>query len=566
MKAHKLLVLLLSSFLVVSCNSPSSSDSIDNGTTSTDEYSSLSIKEAREKEKGYKVIVEGVVGRITYAYGLKPNGFYLIDSTSSIYVFDSNVASKVNIGNSIRLAGEKDFWILESEITYAEKYGYQGSNQLINCSLLSNDNKINDFDTSWVEKSTVKKMLNTPFSENITNKIYKVDSYVKKQVGTGFVNYYFDDIDGVTGSYTYTQCNGSDFSWIDEFNNKICTVYLACINAKSTSSSAFYRFMPIKIIDENYSFDKSKIGEYVYEYRVKDLFSSIYNGDPKLEVPTSVSSSLLGFENAEISYSSSDEDVASFLTEEGKTIFHINSKEGKADVVVTISYPGNEDYKASFSVSYIKQEASDYSDVKTAIDAEINSQVRVRGIAGPSLIHSSRKGFYLVDDSGLIALQLDADAMKDISFGDDIVVSGVRSKAGKNKNYQDVILDGKVEVNLKGGHEYSTASFIKDKSLNELLTDASLETVNFAQGYIVNAKIEKEETTYYTNYYLNDGGLENLLLYASNGKSQYGWLDDFGDGVLSFEIALCSWSDKVSGVILAVIKDGVKTINKKSYN
>ena len=42
-------------------------------------YTSMSIAEARSAEEGKKVIVEGVVGYVTYASGMNPNGIYLID-------------------------------------------------------------------------------------------------------------------------------------------------------------------------------------------------------------------------------------------------------------------------------------------------------------------------------------------------------------------------------------------------------------------------------------------------------------------------------------------------------
>ena len=90
---------------------------------------------------------------------------------------------------------------------------------------------------------TIKEIMETPLSENMTTNIFKVNALVKKVPGNGFVNYYFNDIDGVTGSYTYTACNGSDFAWLDEFDGKICTVYLSPMNAKSTTSGCIYRFM-----------------------------------------------------------------------------------------------------------------------------------------------------------------------------------------------------------------------------------------------------------------------------------------------------------------------------------
>lgn len=102
------------------------------------DYTSMTIAEARNAAKGSKVIVEGVVARITYSMGMNPNGFYVIDSTSSIYVYDSKVANDVSIGNKIRIAGNRDSWILDKEMDSAEKFGYKGSTQLSEATILSN--------------------------------------------------------------------------------------------------------------------------------------------------------------------------------------------------------------------------------------------------------------------------------------------------------------------------------------------------------------------------------------------------------------------------------------------
>ena len=121
--------------------------------------------------------------------------------------------------------------------------------------LLENDNEVSAPNYSWVEETTVKTIMDTPVSTDITTTIYKVNALVKKSIGTGFINYYIDDLDGVTGSYVYTQCNGSDLEWLEKFDGKICTVYLSVINAKSTATGCNWRFKALKVVDEGYTFD-----------------------------------------------------------------------------------------------------------------------------------------------------------------------------------------------------------------------------------------------------------------------------------------------------------------------
>ena len=62
------------------------------------EYTAASITEARAADAGAHLKISGVVARITYANGMKPNGFILVDNGASIYVYDMDAAQRVQIG------------------------------------------------------------------------------------------------------------------------------------------------------------------------------------------------------------------------------------------------------------------------------------------------------------------------------------------------------------------------------------------------------------------------------------------------------------------------------------
>ena len=130
--------------------------------------------------------------------------------------------------------------------------------------------------------------MDTPLTNNITTNVYKVNALVKEVPGSGFTNFYFFDIDGKTGSYTYSSCNGSDFTYLREFDNKICTVYLSVISAKSTAAKAVYRFMPIDVSFDNYTFDSNKAPEYALTYEAEGQFRSYYAAGAKEEILSSI--------------------------------------------------------------------------------------------------------------------------------------------------------------------------------------------------------------------------------------------------------------------------------------
>ena len=530
------------------------------------QYTEATISEAREAEKGANLKITGVVARITYATGMKPSGYILVNGGVSIYVYDGDSAQRVQIGNTVTVAGTKDYWILDSEIDGAQKFGYKGCNQLTDCILVSNDNKVSEIDFGGVTELTVKELLNTPVTEDITTQIFKVNALVKEVPGNGFTNYYFFDIDGETGNYTYSQCNGNDFEWLRAFEGKICTVYITALNAKSTGTSCNFRFLPVAVMDEGYQFDTTKAPEYVLEYHVMDLFKTEYTGNPLMEVPTSVSSSLLGFENAVVTYTSSNEASVKFVNTDGKLVMECLTA-GKATVTVTVTYNGKS-ASETVEITVVDPAIMDATNVQDAIQSELGDEVVVKGIVGPSLVN--RNGFYLIDESGLIAVVVnDVAIFADIEIGQEIIIKGKRDKFHNNEGGthagQTAITGATVIANYYGQHDYDTSHFVTDKTLADF---RGLDvTVDYSTTvFVVKAIVNFEETAYYTKCNLTDG-TNNVTLYCSSAK-QYGFLKQFAGQEVTLELAACNWNNKTfwAGCVLSVITEDGKVINSLNFD
>lgn len=522
----------------------------------TSKYASVTVAEAREKEDGSFVIVEGVVAAITYSNGEHPAGVILVDSTQSIYVYDADLASTAKIGNKVKIAAEKDYWILEDEQENAAKYGYRGCNQLTDAHVLSNDGGKNAFDTSWVPESSVMDMLETPFSEDITTTLYKVTALVKKAEMPGFVNYYVNDLDGETGTYVYTQCNGSDFAWLDKYDGKICTVYLTALNAKSTATGCVFRFLPVSVETiENFSFSDADVPLHVMKYYAKKQLSTNYSGDPALELITSVSSELLGYTDAVISYSSSNEQVVSF-TSAGDTVTMNCPGYGTATVTVTVSYKG---ITASENIVVTVEEpvSLEYVSVADAIAAEKDTEVTVKGIVGASLVN--KVGFYLVDESGTIAVMVSNDVFKSIDIGDEVILKGKR--AVNDKGTQQYISDGEILANFYGNNPLPTDSY------TEANIDAVFASSDTTKVFITSGVISKVKGGYSTNYYIEDpDNPSNKLQIYSSGEKGLTWLDAFIGEEVTLELVICNWNGKgyKIAVISVVTSDG-KIINRNNF-
>lgn len=524
------------------------------------DYTKMTISEAREESVGVKVKVSGVVARITYANGMKPSGFILIDETQSIYVYDADVAQRVSIGNKITILASRANWILETEQTNAQKFGYKGCTQLDQATLVDNDNKTdNTIIQNWmnVQTSTVKKIVDNDASNDITSTIYKVNALIKRQDGKGFVNYYIDDLDEKTGSYCYTQCNGSDFAWLDEFDGKICTVYLCPLNCKASASGCVYRFLPVAVEDKNFKFNLDDTAKFVVEYFGVDQFESVYTGDPALNLTQSVSSELLGFEDAELKYVSYNSDIISF--DHNQTMHCLKS--GSAMIGVGCKFNGAE-YSTTIHITVNMDNASLQADtVKSAIDATIGDEVTIKGIVAGSLVNQD--GFYIIDDTGIIAVLTDTETLSTLQQGQEIIIKGTRSFKGKKSDSTwgtTCIKDAKVLQNNYGKHEYSSDNFITGKTLEDF-SKLDVNEDHTTEVYVLDAKIELIESNYYSSFKITSGSVSVNLYCAS--ANQYSFLKAYEGQVVTLELVPCNWSSKNTypACVLSIV-----TLDGRIYN
>lgn len=544
---------------------------------SEDDYTEMTIGEAREAAVDSLVKVTGVVSRITFAFGMKPNGFIIVGDKSSIYVYDNQIATAVAIGNKITLLAKKTMFIDSKEAKYAKKFGYKGACQLIDGHLLSNDEATNDLDLSFAQEKTVKEVIETSPSDNITSLIYHSNALIKRvqKEGQSFVNYYIDDLDGKTGSYVYTSCNGSDFAWMDQYDGKICSVYYTALNAKSSSTGVLFRFLPIKIVeDNNYQFDKAEAPKFAVEYYGLEQFDTVYSADPKKEMLTSVTSDLLKFGTATLSYSSNNNALAYFKTEDGKVIFHINSEtEGTATITVTGSLDGQKDFSKTMDIKIKPVDVSSAVNVKAAIDASKDTELLVKGVIGPSLVN--KDGFYLIDDSGSLAVVMNSkDEFKGLQIGQTVYIKGKRdlfasARNGNPTSFERCMTGCQIVKNEFGKVNYSTASFIKGKTLAYLKDLPVADDYHTAEVYVITAGLKVVTAKHSSNAFLKDGN-DEMQLYCSNAASQYPWINSYVDDTKTYtmEVAVCNWNNgsKFKACLLSITdSNGNKVMNTLNF-
>lgn len=523
-------------------------------------YENYTIEEARKLDNGIGVILKGYVASIRLGGGYSPAGFILVDEKSSIYIFTSD-ASKVSVGNKVTIQGIKDYWILEDEVSSAQKFGYKGANQIGNASVIENDNQVHSLPMSWVEETTVKNLLNIPVENDITSLVYKVNAQIIRQQGTGFINYYINDFDG-TGSYIYTNNNGNELDdELLEYDGKLCTLYITALNAKCDTSGTLYRFMIVDIISDSYTMPEEQFPEFALDYYVINQFNEKYQSDPAISLIQTVNNDILNFSGVNISYSSSNNNIFEIAEENNELKFHWTGIEGESVITMNATY---NNYQATRTLTIKGEDIGDIetSTIEEVIEGNYGETYTVRGIAAGSYPHALNKGFMLVDETGVLAIITTDEIMKDIAQGNEVIFKGEKYNYGEAGNTKGTIcLRNAVLVqNLYGEHEYSKNA-IKKASVSELYNlDVTID--HSFELYEVNAIVEFERAQHYTNVKIkSEDGSSSVRLYTNNGDSNYGWVEKLANKVIKLHLIPINWNSKnYYTYVLIMASDGVTTL------
>ncbi|MBQ8433774.1 MAG: hypothetical protein IJX23_03085, partial [Clostridia bacterium] len=379
---------------------------------------------------------------------------------------------------------------------------------------------------------------------------------------------YIADLDGTTGTYVYTQCNGSDFAWLDKFDGKVCEVYYTALNAKSTASGCVWRLIPVAVSEiENFSYPASDVPAFAIEYAVKDLFKSgVFGADPAIELPNSYVNEIIGADNVTISYSSSNNAVATLTVGQDNTTLNLVG-EGTSTITITETF-GSHSKTQTVDVTLDPTAEIETPTVAEIIATADGTEVTLRGVVMSSLVNQT--GFYISDSTGMIAVKVtvDADEVKELKPGHEVVVKGTKKHITKNKPIagQCVIDGAEIIANYYGEHEYATSYFITDKTIGDLseFKDTDDYTTNV---YVVRAKILVEKTQWATNIILQDVNSDKTLMMYSGGAKQYEWLTAFEGQTLTVEVAMCNWNAKgYKGCVISVTdSQGNKIVNTLNF-
>ena len=495
------------------------------------------LKEVKGYEEGQEVYVNGVVAFVVYGTTKNiPVGFYLYDNTDAIYVYSYDYAKEVVAGDEVVITGHFTKYIDESSASSAQYAGYTGARQIVpaTCEVVSKENEIN---TDFVEETSIADLCMIPVSENITSNVYKVVARINRSQGNGFVNYYFNDLNGVDSYYAYTTANGADLEWLNEYDGEVRECIIAIQNCKLSASGNFWRIVPLQILDEVEVSDET-YALYALD-RLEKQFAEKYTAlcDFDLVKTDEI------LEGSKVSYISTSEGV---VIADKEDVFNIalNFGEEKVvmNVVINVEYKGvNYEREVSFECGIEKPEIETIS-IEEARNVPVGEKAVIEGyIVGFLYMKGATTpaGFELIDETSSIAVFISTavDANTDITKlkkGEYVIVEGLGDlyQSREDYNHTGSIRLNNAEVLYQDWQEHEIPSeWIEEMPMAELVNNPSDNNIS-NKVYKTTMYVEKSSGNY-VNYYIHD--LEDpslsMIVYSQNsnktGPGEYAWLSEY---------------------------------------
>ena len=487
--------------------------------------------------EGQTVYTKGIVAFVVYGTVKNiPVGFYLYDDTDAIYVYSNEYAKVVEVGDEVIIDGHFTSYIDEASLSSAAYAGYTGARQIVpaNCEVVSKGNEV---PASFIEETSIADLCMIPVSENITSNVYKVVARINRSQGNGFVNYYFNDLNGVDSYYAYTTANGADLEWLLEYDGEVRECIIAVQNCKLSASGNFWRIVPLQILGEVEVSDETYV-EYALDRLVKQ-FSANYNAVCDFDV-VKTDELLAG---SKVSYSSTSEGVTITEKEDAYNVaLDFDEEKVEKSVVITVNYNGItssrevtfecESTRPVFDTISILEARSAAKGERVTIEGYVVGFLYLKGATTPA-------GFELIDETSSIAVFISTavDAKTDITKikkGEFVVVEGDGDlyQPREDYNHTGSIRLNNAEVLYQDWveHEINT-EWIEEMSMADLVNNPSDNNIS-NKVYKTTMYVEKS-TGSYVNYYVHDlvDPSISMIVYSQNsnstGPGEYAWLSEY---------------------------------------
>ena len=491
------------------------------------------IKDAKKAKDGDYFFIYGIVSQFTYGFDTNSGkdtkvGFYIVDNTSSMYVYCGYGAlDNVNIGNAVLVNGEITHFISQAEAGAGAEIGYYGAYQLAADTVEVINSGYTEIPDVGIERKTIKELSTTDFRENdLSGTIFRVNATLTKSEVSNTAVYYFNDPSMDYSIYTYSTISGREFSWLDEYVDTTYEWTIAVHSLRSRDEAwrciPIEPFLPVTITDQDrvrYSLD-----------RLARQFSPTYNSTTSIK--------LLEFDEklpeAKITYTSKSQDHTITKTDEGTFLNIDGTKLGKFTVEIST------DYVCPLFVRVVEIEVIEKIDfdgvtIKEAQQSQEGAVVKIKGIYVRTAANVT--GIYLADETGIIPVYHVASFVpEDYMVGEELIFEGTImhdfTNDGSHEGYKK-LANAELISHDSVVHEWNTSLCEGDATISELLDG---DGARVSKIYKVRGYVDTLATDFYSNKQLkSEDGSSYLTLYCSSA-AQLSWLDEYEDQVLDYYV------------------------------
>lgn len=470
-----------------------------------------SIKDIKEKGKLNDVYtLEGVVmlrrGNGSGGY----DGFILQDGKETIYVFDSTIPETVKEGQKIVITATYDLWMVEDSRPALTALGFTGARQLKAPKLVYTYEGTFDYSfETFDEKSIYDISTAVPGKDNITSNVYRVRAKITKDKPANYVNYYYHDPKEVGSMYTYSNHDGKDYAYLDEYcDGKYRECLIMVINAQVKGPTAYYRMVPVAVGKEVTQTTQDIVEGAVIKAS-ESFNTSYYSGDKEttLENLTSIE----GHSDVTLSYTSSKTDVAKVVD----NVIHLTGKAGETTITIKATIG---DVSATKTVTITVKEAPKYDTTSVAdvyANKHLNDEVIIKGIVASYSwkTGAGNKGiYYIADATGSIIIEPSADALStELNVGEEVIIKGKyfiqgeTEPSGDGKYWAGNRCVTEAEILFHDNQKHELPIQLEELTVSELRkTKCDPENSKVGNLYTITCKINIKDGGYYKNAQLID--------------------------------------------------------------
>ncbi len=181
----------------------------------------LTVAEIRALASGTSVTATGVISALVYGSSGVAHS-YLTDETGTIYIYGSQFAATVSVGDEVTITAEVSVYNGLVQIQYATLVSTDATNQTASLNGVQTDKSI-----EWIKNNL----------SNLGSNMFELEVTVNVYVGATYTSYSIKDSNDNTFNLYSSGSDSSEFSFLDDYAGQTIKVVVAVQGSSSSSGN-----------------------------------------------------------------------------------------------------------------------------------------------------------------------------------------------------------------------------------------------------------------------------------------------------------------------------------------